>query len=424
MPRSGALWLLLCALGSLPAAHAQDFVDLDPRVLAMGGTGIAWGPPYEAGFLNPALIAPSMQSAHPAFIHAYGGLRFIDRAHLREALRNYHDHDDQAALSAALAAVNAKLDAHQLPTKAELDAVRDDAERLIADLSILPNEPMEVQADDGATAGMTDKDASIAAFVRQRYLGGAVLNLTNHDQQVLEETLAQLRTLVDKAKAGAPLSSLKLPDPAQQLTSSFTLKGAVITEQGLDWGTALQGPHTRLAWGISLKAMRFEGVVFDATVENARRSQFNFADNSHTWTFPDADAGVVVARGAWSAGIVADNLFAHRFAIPNDHVIDLDTTVRGGAAYHRAGWTLAADVDLTANQPYGFVARRRNLGLGMQYAFADGFDLRAGWQTNLVNGENLPSAGAGWDGRFGQVDFAVAHRGDDYAAALDVGMMF
>jgi hypothetical protein len=81
----------------------------------------------------------------------------------------------------------------------------------------------------------------------------------------------------------------------------------------------------------------------------------------------------------------------------NNNVVSIAPQVRAGIAYSAWGWVnLAADLDLTENEPVAFEDATQFASLGAEVDLLNFLQLRAGYRTNLASsGQNVISGGLG-----------------------------
>lgn len=111
-----------------------------------------------------------------------------------------------------------------------------------------------------------------------------------------------------------------------------------------------------------------------------------------SWDF-DVDAGVLVARGRWRAGLTARNLAAASFLTPGGDELALPRQVRAGAAFQPgAATTVAVDADLTRTETE--IGRVRRLAVGLEQVVAPRLTLRGGLHLNTID-DARPAAALG-----------------------------
>jgi hypothetical protein len=135
------------------------------------------------------------------------------------------------------------------------------------------------------------------------------------------------------------------------------------------------------------------GDVLDAVADLEGRS---------SWAF-DLDAGLLVARGRWRAGLMARNLVEPEFELPRAGLGTPDSgeptalspsrQVRVGLAFLPwDGTTIAADADLTRTAAIG--GDRRHVAAGVERSLGTRVVARGGFRANTVD-DIRPAAAAG-----------------------------
>lgn len=115
-----------------------------------------------------------------------------------------------------------------------------------------------------------------------------------------------------------------------------------------------------------------------------------------SWAF-DVDAGVLVARGRWRAGLTARNLAAPEFDLPENvpgvdlYAVTVSRQVRAGAAFlPTSSTTVAVDMDLTRTETaFGNV---RRLAMGLEQTLAPRVVVRGGFNVNTADGARPAAA--------------------------------
>jgi hypothetical protein len=113
----------------------------------------------------------------------------------------------------------------------------------------------------------------------------------------------------------------------------------------------------------------------------------------------DVDAGLLVARGRWRAGLAARNLAKPSFDLPERatavelYAVPVSRQVRAGVAFlPRSGTTLAVDADLTRTATS--VGDTRRLAIGAEQAVLPRLTVRGGLRLQTA-GDLRPSGAAG-----------------------------
>jgi hypothetical protein len=151
--------------------------------------------------------------------------------------------------------------------------------------------------------------------------------------------------------------------------------------EGVHVGAALRGVRGAAASGFT------EGGDAEAVAEAARA-----LPTRASWAF-DVDAGVLVVRGRWRAGLTARNLAAASFLTPGGEELELSRQVRVGVAFTpRAATTVAVDADLTRTVTE--IGNSRRLAFGLEQVITPRVTARGGFHVNTAD-DARPAAAFG-----------------------------
>ena len=138
------------------------------------------------------------------------------------------------------------------------------------------------------------------------------------------------------------------------------------------------------------------------------------------------DAGAVINfSDSFRVGIVAKNLISDTLTAGTTS-IDFDTKIRVGAAYKNSFLTVAADMDLTEDDPILLEDPNKMLAVGLELNAWEIMQLRAGYQTNLASdstADDLLSAGVGFWLGF-NLDIAAVVSEDSIGGFVQAGFHF
>ena len=164
----------------------------------------------------------------------------------------------------------------------------------------------------------------------------------------------------------------------------------------------------QVAIGLTPKLQRVDAYHYVVNVEDETEtddvSDFGVEDSGF-----NLDIGASTKFGAeqqGTFGLVIKNLISKDITTqrngPNSTTIDgidisLSPQIRAGVAYQALGWVnLAADLDLTENDPVAFEDPTQFASLGAEADVFGFLQLRAGYRTNLASsGQNVVSGGFG-----------------------------
>ena len=162
------------------------------------------------------------------------------------------------------------------------------------------------------------------------------------------------------------------------ITHHAALTGAQPLGPGVSFGTTFR--YVRGSIGIA------PGDPALSAVELLRQADDLDRRGKNAW---DVDLGLMLGSPTVRFGLVARNLRQPTFSAPTGGSVRLTRQVRAGVAVRPvAGLRVATDIDLTrATTPYG---DRRNLALGAEHWFGEGFALRGGARVNLEGDDSRP----------------------------------
>lgn len=184
--------------------------------------------------------------------------------------------------------------------------------------------------------------------------------------------------------------------------SELEVVGANITEFGVTLARKFDYNGEEFSVGITPKMMNI--IIFERRFAvNDDFDEISEVINQNTTTYfrPNIDIGAAkhwddLWYGDVRAGLTIKDLIPYDLESSQGNTLKLRPKVRIGAA-HLARWTtVAADLDITENQPLRYGVPTRYLGLGAEFNAYDWFKLRAGYRNNLsVSGAHAITTGIG-----------------------------
>ncbi|MEO2242413.1 MAG: conjugal transfer protein TraF [Candidatus Poseidoniia archaeon] len=448
----GLCW---CCLLLLTSAQLSGQAGLDPRSMAMGGTGVAVANPATAAFFNPAVLSIEEQRRYSLEFPIIGA-RFTDPDDLFGQLDAYQDQGLAHALQKSIDEVNA------FPSETNISIVIDDLGNLNAALADLGGRAIGAELLAGGSTGYSGQD-SADQFRWQVYvidgarLGGRIAyrdgdylsgflaavdqvdfdNLANNTPAQLD-ALASYLTYEVNGVTGE-VSEVTLLPPAET-QSSLEHITAIRKEVGVAISTRIGD----LAVGVTPKFTRLE--LFDYSVSNETASESGFNSDDYISNYEDFNIDVGIAQqldNGWTVGLAARNLIAHEYAghrlvladendpmsgvmTPTGNSLDLTPTVHLGAGRQEEWWTVAVDLDLIAQEGLlPQLPRDQFLSAGVEVDLAGWGQLRGGYRLNLDDsGRNVASVGIGVSPFGIHVDVALAGNQNEVGAAVQLGFRF
>ncbi len=212
----------------------------------------------------------------------------------------------------------------------------------------------------------------------------------------------------------------------EDINSIIIYSGAEVTETALQFSlmpASLEG----FSFGANLKQQEYSTIAFVQRVDDFELDEYEEEHTRRDYRFWNLDLGVsyTVAR-YWSFGAVVKNVVKKELTTRLGGVVLVEPIARAGVAFGSDAVTLAADVDLTRNEPLGFDGDKQYLSVGAQFRFWQHQVVRLGYKHNMIDQTGIPAVGLG---------FAFAHGGFDLAAtfsekqseagvALQLGVLF
>ena len=190
------------------------------------------------------------------------------------------------------------------------------------------------------------------------------------------------------------------------LDSTVEIAAIAISEVGLSISREFTIAEKQIAIGITPKLQRIDAYNYIVSVEDETETD-DIDELGVDETGFNLDIGASTKFGfedRGTFGVVIKNLISKDIqttdgndATTNDLVVSIAPQVRAGVAYSAWGWVnLAADLDLTENEPVAFEDPTQFASLGAEIDVLSFLQLRAGYRTNLASsGQNVVSGGFG-----------------------------
>ncbi len=393
---------------------AAPFDSPDPRSFAMGGTGVAAGTSDNASFLNPALLAMKRDRSRLSIGLPIVSARLLEQGDVIDAIDDFDESNPIGQFEDALDAFN----------EGDMNAARqgliDAGNGLISSLESISDKLLHIEGNAAVAVAMPGEGLGVSVFANSHILGGALGSFSEEDRD-------QIQQVIDAA-AG----SNAIPDPVDDFTSSMRAVFMVLTEVGVSFAHKFDGLGG-FAVGVTPKLLKVETYDYsfvgneiddiDIDIDQGKRSDSDF----------NIDVGIARDFGlGWQAGVTVKNLISREYTTAAGNRLKLEPMARAGIVHQPPfmSWiTLAADVDLTENQPAGFDNKSRYLGLGAEFNLLRTLQLRVGYRRNLSElpsdlDENLYSAGVGFSPLGVHLDLALAGNSNDIGGAMRLGFRF
>ena len=382
---------LLCLSYSSTALSGYK-AYLDPRSMAMGGTGVASSTKFNASAHNPALIAFN-RGSKPDKIHisASLGTRELYNEDLNKDIRSYEksdrrqefldaveDKDFQATKSSASALKKQLKDINQSSYRSdELSAfsllvdtdpvtINFFTRREIREMTtILNKDPGLI---DRITAKVGDNDANDIAL--------------SDAEQLLDSEIHVDNTYFEISEIGVTVATTNVIDYNMPISWGFTPKliqfnASHVSDEAVDYDTnnppKEQPSESNLEWNLDVGfAMLF--------TDDFLREEFGL---DGFWL-----------EGEWVFGMSGMNLFptdisTYSPARKSDEFPAGKPAIQAlyqiGLAHYREKFMVTMDIELTEDEVFNFEGNTRFLSFGGEYYWRDDFHLRGGFRYNLAS---------------------------------------
>ena len=408
---------------SAPATAGTAFGIYDARTLAMGGASVASANNDNAQFYNAALLAFNEEieerTQDSRFLFP---LLIPQAAESAITIEELSQDDPTGAMTRAVNDFNAISDA----TTAQ--AVVDVASNLDTALAELDGEDLFADGYFGLAISEPGKFQGAGFFMGARLLAGGQPTVSEADRAILAAYQEGLTFIASDGAQGAPHPELfdangALMDPGNDFDSTVSAAGAIIAEAGVAMSRQVHVFGQALAAGFSFKVQRID--TFEDT-ERIVDDRIDPQNNSDYYGAVNFDVGFVKAIGErWRVGLAVKDIIPHNYSTSLDSTIRLRPRARLGAAYQTGGLQIAADVDLTQNEPLSSEGPTQELAIGAEWAFSSPVKMRAGYRYDMQgNRDGIVSLGVGTLWKRLAVDIAYAGGSDAKAAALQFGVAF
>ncbi|WP_028672578.1 conjugal transfer protein TraF [Saccharospirillum impatiens] len=192
----------------------------------------------------------------------------------------------------------------------------------------------------------------------------------------------------------------------ENFESELEIIGASVTEFGVTIARDFEYMGEAFSAGVTPKLVSLNIFEKRFTIDEAEDEFGDTAtlieENSTNVVTANVDVGVAknwpdVLRGQVRAGLVIKDLIPQTFETTSGADVSIGPKMRIGGAHMTRWTTLAADLDITENQPLKYGAPTRYLGLGAEFNAYNWFKLRGGYRNNLsVEDSHVVSAGFGF----------------------------
>lgn len=409
-------------------AAALPFQSIDPRSLAMGGTGAASGTSANAAFMNPALLAATQQDEDFSLELPIVGGRFVDKDNLVDEIDAYQNNNLESNLTNAINTFKLS------PTDGNATVVATEAGALLTQLSKLSNKSLQGEFSAGFVVGVPSKKLGASLSANTRAVGGGLLDVTTADNTLVNGIVTAGASAAALAANPAIQDQLAgTQNVVNKLTSNLQARGAVVSEVSLALAREFTIAGQTVAIGITPKYQQI--TTFDYAV-GVNTVEFDAEQGKKEYSAFNLDLGAAKDYGnGWKVGVVVKNLIANEYetapyaapGLPTPAVSKLKIApqARLGVAHYTDWTTVSVDVDVNESESFGFDSKTQYIGLGAELNVYKTVQLRLGYRHNMSDSTtSMPTVGLGFSPFGVHIDVAVAANDAEIAGAMQLGFRF
>ena len=405
-------------------AAALPFQSIDPRSLAMGGTGTASGTSANASFMNPALLAAAREDEDFSLELPIVSGRFTDKDNLLKEIDNYQNNNLESNLT------NAINDFKASPSNVTATAVANQAGALWNQLDKLSNKAVQGEFSAGFVVGIPSKKLGASLSADVRAVGGGMLEVPAADKALVTGIVAAgqdttgLGQVVNLAANPAIQDQLTgTQNVVNKLTSNLQARGAVISELNLALAREVNIAGHTLAIGLTPKYQKVTTFDYKVGVQTA---SIDASQGKKEYSDFNFDLGLAKDyENGWKAGLTVKNLISHDYATVLGNSLKIEPQARVGVAHSTDWTTVSMDVDLNESKSFGFDSKTQYIGLGAELNVFKTAQLRVGYRHNMSDSStSMPTVGVGFSPFGVHIDIAAAANQHEKAAALQLGFRF
>lgn len=432
--------LLLLGLCYSSVAFSGYRTFLDPRSMAMGGTGVAASTKFNASSHNPALIAFN-RGNKPDKIHisASLGTRELYNYDLEDEIRDYQQSSlEQDFLDAIEIANN---------TPENIKFVRTTGTNLKKTLKAI-NLSSYREDETSAFSLLVDTDPVTINFFTRREIR-EIITILDTSGSIIDTTI---NFTEDPVNVDPPRGNIEnIIEPTVDSTY-FEIKefGATVAT------TNVYDYNMPISWGFTPKIIEMNGSHISKKISDydvANPVEERISTGLLEWNFDVGFAMLLTddfleqelgldgfwLEGEWVFGISGMNLFPTDFTpfgagqgnpeLPGEKRA-IQALYQMGIAHYRENFMLTMDIQLSEHEVFDFEGLTRFLSIGGEYYWRDDFHIRAGLRINTVQTEGAGqdtdtlSAGFLYQPHGFSIEAAVMGNGVETGATLGLGLTF
>jgi len=383
-------------LGTTLSLQAMQFQTIGYQAISMGGAGVANSSGSFATYNNPALLA---KAKYDVEIALGGGL-------------STHDHGAGASMqsledSGFLDTVDKASNNVASLTQSDVDNLYTGKDVILGmdgnSVELSPQAYLAAQISNFGIGLFVTSDAVATANVDQAY-----------DQLIFENSGAYWLLNEDNTLTASNVTDYQNTSMEYAFSNGLTntqVKALAIAEVPIAYATDLDVGVGTLYVGGALKYM--QGIAYTETfkIDNSGSAANDKVEQQSTSFGVDAGAAFTPSfLNDFTLGVVAKNINTPSFKITETQSVDVEPTVRVGAAYNiTESLHIAADFDLTKNKTFSTTSDSQMLGGGLSFAPTSWFAIRGGLMQNLDAGDAagvIYTAGLGIGLKWFQIDLS------------------
>ena len=333
-------------------AEAARFPIVDARSAGMGGIGVTTATLGSAQFSNPAMLAMQRKNEDVGLLLP-AGVNVADPGNLVKDLEDFQDAYD-------------RFNAAPPASPGQIAAIND-ANAALASMT-------------GKTVSANASAAFGAGFAGERW--------------------AWAVGLLGIGDAGfAPISNDGNPltlNPATGTVNGSVYSAAIVkSELGVSVARGFDVAGGKLALAVTPKRIGARTYDYTQPIDGDINFDTDKGETDHGST-SNLDVGAAYGLGGnILVGVVGRNLRSNDYTTLTGIVIKSEPQWRGGLSYNSRLFTVGVDYDLKKNKPVFLEPESRMLSAGVEFNAFDWLQLRAGYLTNTVSGDNFKQFTAG-----------------------------
>jgi len=358
-------------LASATSVQAMPYGFYDARSVAMGNVSVATGGTTTAALSNPGMLTVNENDDTFALLLPAVGVVAIDNGDVIDSIDEFQELETE---------INRLLNLSNPGTGDALDLI-----------SAINQEADIVRGLDGSNLALGLTPNAAIVYSGDDYAWG----VTFRGNVLVSVGLADINVPISNIAVSDVLNGSLTTGNITEPDATIKAVGVLTTEVGLPMGTDFNVAGMQLSVGIIPKVVSVTAIEYSETISTIELDDVVDQDETDLGSFTTVDAGVTLnVIDSLRVGLVAKNLISETKTLNpgtlNARDINFDTQLRAGAAFDTGFLTVAADIDLTKNKPIATENESQSLSIGVELDTFEIFQLRAGYQTNLVSGSTDP----------------------------------